>query len=162
MPLRGLKARHIISAMPQTLSFLLVHIVFSTKDRHPFLNAAIRPALYSYLAEVTRIKNCECFRVGGIADHVHLAVRLHTTMNVAKLVAELKAGSSQWLKTQNVKAFAWQRGYGAFSVSPADMSSLVAYIDHQEEHHRRRNFQEEMRTFFAKYHIAFDERYVWD
>lgn len=159
---RGLKARHIIPAMPQTLSSLLVHIVFSTKERRPLLGEGVRRDLYSYLAETTRAKKCECFRVGGISDHVHLAVRLHPTMNVAKLVADLKANSSQWLKTQGIRGFAWQRGYGCFSVSPADTAALVAYIDHQEEHHRKRDFKDEMRAFFTKYHVVFDERYVWD
>jgi putative transposase len=75
---------------------------------------------------------------------------------------EMKAHSSKWMKTQGVAAFAWQRGYGAFSVSPADVGALIRYIEDQETHHRKRDFQEEMRAFFEKYHVAFDERYVWD
>jgi putative transposase len=148
--------------MPQTLSFVLVHLIFSTKDRRPLVSQDVRASLHAYLATVVRDKHCECLRVGGMADHIHLAVRLHPTRTLAKLTEEIKVGSSKWMKTQGIGAFAWQRGYGAFSVSPADTGALLRYIDEQEAHHRKRNFQEEMRAFFEKYHVAFDERYVWD
>jgi len=150
--------------MPQSLSYLLTHLVFSTKDRAPVLDAAVRPALHAYLATVARNADCECYRAGGVADHVHLAVRIARTVTVANLVEELKTSSSKWLKTQApaLSAFAWQRGYGAFSVGPADRVALVKYIEHQEEHHRTRTFQEEYRAFLKKYGIEHDERYVWD
>ena len=104
--------------MPQSLSFLLIHIVFSTKDRMPIINTAIRPALHAYLTTITRTVDCECFRVGGVADHVHLAVKLARTVTTAKLVEILKTSSAKWLKTQSLElsGFAWQRGYAAFSV----------------------------------------------
>jgi len=95
-------------------------------------------------------------------DHVHLAVRLHSTMSLADLIETLKTASSKWLKTQGIPTFAWQRGYGAFSVGPADADALIAYIDQQEMHHCKTDFQAEMRAFLEKYHVAFDERYVWD
>jgi putative transposase len=150
--------------MPQSLSYLLTHIVFSTKDRAPVLDATVRPALHAYLATVARNVDCECFRVGGVADHVHLAIRLSRTITMAHLIEELKTSSSKWLKTQSpaLAAFAWQRGYGAFSVGPSDLNALLHYIDTQEEHHRTRTFQDEYRTFLTKYGIAYDERYVWD
>jgi len=148
--------------MPQTLSFNLVHVVFSTKNRLPLINDEIRGTLHAYLAGTARKLDCECFRVGGVADHVHLAMRLATTRTAAKVVSEIKTGSSAWMKGQGVPMFAWQRGYGLFSVSPADMAALVRYIGDQPAHHRRRSFQDEMRAFFEKYHMAFDERYVWD
>ena len=150
--------------MPQSLSYLLTHIVFSTRDRAPLLNATVRPALHAYLATVARNIDCECFRVGGIEDHVHLAVRLSRTISMAQLIPELKTTSSRWLKDQSpaLAAFAWQRGYGAFSVGPSDLHVLLHYIDTQEEHHRTRSFQEEYRAFLTKYGIAYDERHVWD
>ncbi|HEU5123446.1 MAG TPA: IS200/IS605 family transposase [Verrucomicrobiae bacterium] len=150
--------------MPQSLSFLLVHVVFSTKDRTPLLGAEIRPALHGYLATVARNADCECFRVGGVADHVHLAIRLARTVTVADLVETLKTSSSKWLKTQSpaLASFAWQRGYGAFSVGPSDLNALLHYIDNQDEHHRTRTFQDEYRAFLKKYGIDYDERYVWD
>ena len=150
--------------MPQSLSYLLTHIIFSTKDRAPVLDINVRPALHAYLATVSRNMDCECFRVGGVADHVHLAVRLSRTVTMAKLIEELKTSPSKWLKTQSpaLGMFAWQRGYGAFSVGPSDLKALLDYIDDQEEHHRTRGFQDEYRTFLKKYGIECDERYVWD
>jgi REP element-mobilizing transposase RayT len=150
--------------MPQSLSVLLIHVVFSTKDRTPLLGPEIGPALHAYLATVARNADCECFRVGGVADHVHLAIRLARTVTVAALIEELKTSSSKWLKTQSpsLATFAWQRGYGAFSVGPRDRDALLQYIDGQEEHHRTRTFQEEYRAFLEKYGVAYDERYVWD
>ena len=150
--------------MPQSLSYLLTHIVFSTKDRAPVLDVTVRPALHAYLATVARNVDCECFRVGGVSDHVHLAVRLSRTITMAQLIEELKTSSSKWLKTQSpaLAAFGWQRGYGAFSVGPSDLNALLHYIDTQEEHHKTRTFQDEYRAFLKKYGIEYDERYVWD
>lgn len=148
--------------MPQTLSFNLVHIIFSTKNRMALINEAMLPALHAYLAGTVRKLDCECFRVRGVADHVHIAMTLPTTRTAAKVVSEVKTNSSAWMKRQGIGTFAWQRGYGLFSVSPADLGALIRYIDQQAVHHRKRGFQDEMRTFFEKYHMGFDERYVWD
>jgi len=150
--------------MPQSLSLVIVHLVFSTKDRQPFIGLSVRDELHAYLAEVARNTGCECFRVGGMADHVHFAIRLSRTITVAQLVESLKTPSSKWMKGQSPElcAFAWQRGYGAFSVAPGDQQVLLDYIDHQEEHHRTRTFQDEFRAFLDKYNIQYDERYVWD
>lgn len=148
--------------MPQTLSFNLVHVVFSTKNRLPLISDDIADDLHAYLAGTVRKLNCECFRAGGVADHVHLAIRLVPTAAAAKIVSEVKTSSSVWMKERGVTSFAWQRGYGMFSVSPADIDALVRYIEGQKAHHRKRGFQDEMRAFFEKYHVAFDERYVWD
>jgi putative transposase len=149
--------------MPQSLSNVLVHIIFSTKERAACLDDAIRPRLHAYLATVARESGCECPRVGGTLDHVHLAVHLSRTLTIAKLVETVKTSSSKWLKPQSpsLAEFAWQRGYGAFSVGPTDLDALLAYIDNQEKHHRSRTFQEEYRVFLNKYGVAFDERYVW-
>jgi REP element-mobilizing transposase RayT len=116
--------------------------------------------VHAYLATVARGADCECDRVGGVGDHVHLAVRLSRTVTTAKLVEELKTSSSKWLKTQSpaLTAFSWQRGYGAFSVGPSDLDALRHYIDNQEEHHRTKTFQDEYRAFPTKYGIEYDER----
>ena len=150
--------------MPQSLANVIVHLVFSTKDRCACLGPSLRPALHAYLATVARNAGCDCPRVGGVADHVHLAVRLSRTVTIAALVEELKTTSSKWLKAQapELAGFAWQRGYGAFSVGPTDLDALLAYIDNQEEHHRTKTFQDEYRIFLAKHGVEFDERYVWD
>lgn len=150
--------------MPQSLSHIIIHLVFSTKSRESFLANAIRPKLYAYLAGVARNAGCESFRVGGTADHVHLAIRLSRTITIAELVETLKTSSSKWLKSNSpeLAAFAWQRGYGVFSVGPADLDLLIHYIDNQEEHHTKKTFQEEFLAFLTKYGVEFDERYVWD
>ena len=151
-------------SMPESHAFVLIHIVFSTKNRMANLNVEVRPPLHAYLATVARNAGCECYRVGGVADHVHLAVRLSRTSTIADLVRELKASSSKWLKTQSptLAQFTWQRGYGAFSVGPTDLGALQNYIDTQDEHHRSRSFQEEYLAFLRKYGVEYDERYVWD
>lgn len=150
--------------MPQSLSLNLVHLIFSTKDRMSLLTPEIRPKLHAYLATIARHGDGECYRVGGVADHVHLAIRLSRTVTLADLVSELKTSSSKWLKEQasGLSTFSWQRGYGAFSIGPKDLDAVLAYIDGQEEHHRTKTFQEEYRGFLKHYGIEFDERYVWD
>jgi len=128
------------------------------------LTPDIRPQLNAYLATIARHGDGECYRVGGVADHVHLALRLSRTVCLADLVSELKTSSSKWLKEQSpaLTKFSWQRGYGAFSIGPKDLESVLSYIDGQEEHHRTKTFQEEYRSFLKHYGIEFDERYVWD
>ena len=150
--------------MPQSLSLVIVHVIFSTKERRPFLDPDTRQKLHAYLATVARNAGCEAYRVGGVADHVHLAIRFSRTLTIADLVEELKTSSSKWLKTQSpeLAPFSWQRGYGAYSIRPSDLDALRAYIDGQEEHHRTRTFQDEYRAVLSKYGIEFDERYVWD
>jgi REP element-mobilizing transposase RayT len=148
--------------MAQTLSLNLVHIVFSTKQRQPLISEEVGPALHAYLAGTARKLDCECFRAGGVEDHVHLAVRLGSTRTSAKVVSEIKTASSVWMKQQGIAGFGWQSGYGLFSVGPADLDVLMRYIDGQRRHHAKRSFQDEMRGFCEKYHVAIDERYVWD
>jgi REP element-mobilizing transposase RayT len=150
--------------MPQSLSHVVIHVIFSSKDRFPCLGASVRPGLHAYLATVARNAGCDCHRVGGAADHVPLAIRLSRTITIAQLVETLKTSSSKWVKTQTKElgGFSWHRGYGCFSVGPSDLEALCAYIDRQEEHHRTRSFQEEFRAFLAKYDVVYDEAYVWD
>lgn len=150
--------------MAQSLSFLLVHLIFSTKDRKPWFNDTIRPQIHAYLASVAGTGENYCFRVGGVEDHVHIALLLARNAEVAKTVERLKVSSSKWIKTkgQEFEQFRWQKGYAAFSVGPADREALLEYIDAQAVHHRKRDYQAEMRALFTKYGVAFDERFVWD
>jgi REP element-mobilizing transposase RayT len=150
--------------MPQSLSLILIHIIFSTKDRAQLIDSSIRPQLHAYLATVSRNAGCECFRVGGTADHVHLAISLNRTTTAADMVSTLKTSSTKWLKSQPPisRHFCWQRGYGVFSVSPNHLDVLCHYIANQEEHHHNATFQEEFRAFLKKYAIPFDEQYLWD
>ena len=150
--------------MPQSLGLVIVHIVFSTKERHPWLGPDVRPRVHAYLATVARAAGCECYRAGGVADHIHLAIRLSRTITIADLVENVKTASSKWLKTlsPDLAPFSWQRGYGAFSVGPSDLQALLAYIDNQETHHQTQTFQDEYRALLKKYEIDYDETYVWD
>jgi REP element-mobilizing transposase RayT len=150
--------------MPQSLSCLLIHVVFSTKHREPWLDDPWRPALFAYMAEVGRDLGCEVFRVGGVADHVHLATSLSRTVTVADFVKKMKTTSNAWIKQRSTRhaEFEWQAGYGVFSVGQSQLAQLTNYIDRQEEHHRRRSFKEEYLALLSKYGIQGDERYLWD
>jgi putative transposase len=149
----------------QSLAQIYLHIVFSTKDRCPFLqDAIIRDEIHHYLGGVCNNRDCPVLRVGGIADHVHILCRFGRGISVADLVKELKRESSQWIKSKakDLASFYWQNGYGAFSISPSHVEQLRDYIAKQEEHHRHVTFQEEFRRLLAKYGLEWDERYVWE
>jgi putative transposase len=150
--------------MPQSLSFIVLHLIFSTSDRFPFLDIQIQPDLHSYLATVARNSGCECYRVGGTKDHVHLSIRLSRTITIAELVEKLKTASSLWIKKHEhgSRKFSWQKGYGCFSINPKNLKSLNEYIQNQEEHHRTKSFQEEYRMFLGRYGVEYNESYVWD
>src|SRR6476659_5250275 len=142
--------------MPQSLAKILVHAVFSTKDRRPFLrDLAIREELHRYLGGILNNLDCQPITVGGVEDHVHLLCALSRTCPAAEMVKELKRGSSLWLKTKspNLQDFAWQNGYGIFSVGFSQKASVCDYIAGQEEHHRKISFQDEFRLLLKRYEI---------
>lgn len=160
-PVPGARWRARMTPAPANV---LIHLVFSTRDRSPCLEAAWRPVLHGYLAGTARGLGCDCARVGGWADHVHVAVRLPRSLSIGTLVEELKISSARWLSRgrPGLAGFAWQRGYAAFSVGPAEFAALVAYIDEQDELHRTRTFQEEYRDFLGRHALACDEHSIWD
>jgi REP element-mobilizing transposase RayT len=139
--------------------------VFSTKDRRPFLrDPVLREELHRYLVGILANLGCQPIVVGGVEDHVHLLSSLSRTCAAAEMVKEVKRGSSLWLKTRDadLAGFAWQNGYGIFSLGCSQIESVRSYIAGQEEHHRKVSFQDEFRQFLNRYEIEFDERYVWD
>jgi putative transposase len=149
--------------VPQSLANILTHLIFSTKNRNPLLaEKDLRQRTHAYLAAVLKDLRCPALIVGGVADHVHILCQLAKTQSVASVMEHLKASSSKWLKTQGIRTFSWQRGYGGFSVSQSHAAAVVSYIEKQEEHHRTVTFEEEFRLFLKRYRVAFDERYVWD
>jgi len=151
--------------MAQSLSQIYVHIVFSTKNRKPFLqHVPSRARLHKVLAKTCNNLDSACLEVGGVEDHVHLLCRLSKTSSASELIKELKRVSSAWVKSElsGLDDFYWQNGYGAFSISPSHVEALRKYIANQESHHRRESFQDEFRRLLRKYKIEFDERYVWD
>lgn len=151
--------------MPQSLSAVYVHLVFSTKERRAFLrDKALRDARHAWMGGVSKQLDCAPVRIGGVEDHVHALARLGRSISQADWVKELKRVSNLWLKDQGreLSDFQWQAGYAAFSVSQSKLAEVAAYIENQEAHHRKQTFQDELREFFRRHEIEFDERYVWD
>ena len=151
--------------MPQSLSAVYVHLVFSTKERRPFLvDRTQRAALHAYLGGISKTLECPSLIVGGVEDHVHMLCRFGRTITQANWVKELKRVSNGWLKEQGpgFADFEWQGGYADFSVSQSNLEQVKQYIAGQEEHHRKVTFQDELRALLQRHEIEFDERYVWD
>jgi REP element-mobilizing transposase RayT len=150
--------------MPQSLSRLYAHLVFSTKNREPLLDRKIRTRVHGYLATTIRDLDSPWVVVGGVADHVHILFDLGKMVAPVKFVEQVKRESSKFVKTlgDQHSNFHWQRGYGMFSVSPKDRDEAENYVRKQEEHHRRKTFQDEYRAMLTRYSIEFDEQYVWD
>lgn len=150
--------------MAQTLTSLLVHIIFSTKYRQQIITPDIEPDLFAYIGGILRNNNSRLLTAGGTADHVHLLVSQSKTISLSELVMDVKKDSSSWLKTQDrrFRNFHWQDGYGGFSVGMSEVPRLKQYIAKQKEHHRKVTFQEELLQFLKEYEIEYDERYLWN
>ena len=148
--------------MPQSLASVLIHLIFSTKNREPTIPHDRLAQLHAYIVGILDNLQCPSLRTGGVVDHTHTLFSLSRTATIAEVVEEVKKGSSKWMKQQGVPHFAWQAGYAAFSVSESQKAAVIRYIEQQEEHHKRHSFQEEVRTFLARHGVAYDERYVWD
>jgi len=150
--------------MPQSLTKLYAHLVFSTKNREPFLDEEIRPHVHGYLATIVRNLDSPWVVVGGVADHVHILFDMGKLHAPVEFVERVKRESSKFAKTlgPRYKSFYWQRGYGIFSVGPANRDEAEAYVRNQEEHHRTRSYQEEFRAMLERYGVPYDEQYVWD
>jgi REP element-mobilizing transposase RayT len=150
--------------MPQSLSAIYVHIVFSTKDRIPFLkDPSLRSRTHAYLAGIASQHQCPCLIVGGVEDHVHMLSKLAKTGSASDLVRDLKKASTSWLRGDGSGGarFAWQAGYGAFSSDAANLARLRHYIGNQEEHHRKTTFKDEFRAICREFEVELDERYAW-
>lgn len=150
--------------MSQSLSRVYLHIVFSTKNREPSITPDILPEIHRYLGGLAHQHDCPALSVGGVADHVHILTELARTETIANVLADLKRASSLWVKQRFPAAgdFAWQRGYGAFSIAHSQIDEVRRYIGNQPAHHKTISFQDEYRTLLKKYNVAYDEKYVWD
>ena len=151
--------------MPQSLARVVLHVVFSTKNRVPFLkDPELRGRLHAYMAGVLQNIGCEPILINGVEDHVHILCNLSRTVTIAGLVEEAKKSPSKWMKVQGASYhdFFWQGGYGACSVSQSSVDAVRDYIATQEEHHRNGSFQDEIRALCRKHGVVIDERYVWD
>jgi putative transposase len=149
--------------MSQSLARLLVHLVFSTKNRVAFLqDQHLRSEVHAYLTATLRALDCEPLQVGGVCDHVHLLFGLSRKISFAELVKNLKTSSTNILREKGHRDFSWQTGYGAFSVSESNKNAVATYIANQEIHHRKMTFQEEIRAILSRHSLHFDERYIWE
>ena len=147
--------------MSHTLTNVLVHVVFATKNREKSLTAAIRPRLHAYLARIIHSEGGRAFTVNGGLEHLHLLIRLPPRHSLADLMRRVKAHSSAWLREGLSPRFAWQRGYSAFSVSHSQLRAVFDYIETQEDHHRRRSFESELTSLLKRNEIEFDEERLW-
>ena len=148
--------------MGQSLNRIYVHLVFSTKQRKPLITDLIKEELFSYLGGICKNLDCNPIQVGGHFDHVHILCLLSKKITLMKLMEEVKSHSSKWIKTKGIEFenFYWQNGYGAFSVNPTELEIVKNYILNQEEHHKRKTFEEEFLAFLKKYKVEYDEKYV--
>ena len=150
--------------MPQSLSSILIHLIFSTKNREPYLTCEIDAELYPYMASIFKAMKSPALIINGTSDHIHTLFSLSRVVTIASLVEEVKTESSKWIKTKGkqFRNFHWQSGYGAFSIGQSQVSTVKRYITRQKEHHHRVSFQDEYRKFLNVYGVEYDERYVWD
>jgi putative transposase len=150
--------------MPQSLHILSAHIVFSTKDRQPWLTPIIRERVWGYQSRILQNLECNTITIGGVADHVHILCNLAKKFPTVKVLEILKKDSSKFVKEldPNLRDFHWQDGYGLFSISPSHFEVVKKYILNQEEHHKKETFQEELLRILKKYNAPYDERYLWD
>jgi putative transposase len=146
------------------LGRILLHIVFSTKNRQAWIDESIEQELFPYLATICRDLKCSSHKIGGTDDHIHIACSLSRTVTIADLVQEIKQSSSKWMKSKGERYldFAWQNGYGAFSIGQSQLEDLCRYIANQRAHQAKESFQDEFRKLLTLYGVEFDERYVWD
>lgn len=149
--------------MGHSYSNSLFHIVFSTKDRRKSLDAKLRERLLPYLGGIARQNDMQLLAVGGVEDHVHLLLCIPANLALSKAIQLLKGGSSKWVHETfpDHRQFAWQEGYGAFSISVSAIPETIAYIQRQEEHHRIHSFEDEFITFLRRHNLEFDQRYVF-
>ncbi len=149
--------------MSQSLAKNLLHLVYSTKNRMPWLPAEIRPCLFAYQAGIFKEWDSTAIIIGGVEDHVHALFMLSKNHALIKIVEEVKKGSSKWMRreTDNVE-FHWQNGYGAFSVSQSNVPAVKRYIQKQEEHHKKMTYHYELRALLKRNELEFDEQYLWD
>jgi REP element-mobilizing transposase RayT len=150
--------------MAQSLAKIYLHIIFSTKNRQSFIKPEIEIELHKYMAGILRNIDCTAIKISGISDHIHILNTMSRTISISKMLGILKKDSSKWLKTKGneYKNFHWQNGYGVFSVGLLEVNEVKTYIENQYNHHRKKTFMEEYRELLKKYHMEYDERYVWD
>ena len=146
--------------MSHTYAQNVIHVVFSTKDRRKLMSGEFRPRMWAYAVGVCKKLDIRVHAIGGMEDHVHFLLQIPPSLAVAKAVLAIKSNSSRWANEEGVK-FAWQQGYGAFSVSSSSVPLVVRYIQNQEAHHKKMNFDEEFLALLKKHGVEFDPKFVF-
>jgi putative transposase len=149
--------------MANTYASLYYHVIFSTKNRHPWLVMEIEQRVWAFIGGIARAHKMTALQVGGIEDHIHALVTAPPTIAPCQIAQFLKGDSSKWIHEEfpSLRTFGWQDGYGAFTVSKSNLPELISYIQGQREHHRKKTFQEEYLDFLHKNGIDYDERFLW-
>jgi putative transposase len=149
--------------MAQTLVSLMVHVVFSTKNRRPMITPKVEPELYAYMGGTLKNLDSRCLAVGGTENHIHLLISQSKSLALSRLMEEIKKSSSKWIKTKSpaLRGFSWQEGYGAFAIGESQVEALRRYIAGQKERHKKLTFEQELVALLNKYRVQYDERYLW-
>ncbi len=149
--------------MGSTLSNLVYHVVFSTKNREPLIIPAVRDDLYRYIGGIIKKEKGVLLQIGGMPDHLHLVVKLNPVHSLSDIMKNIKAGSSKWINDQKMLMgrFGWQEGYGAFTISESQLPDVIRYVNEQEKHHQRLSFKDEFILFLKRHRIEYDDRYIW-
>lgn len=150
--------------MPQSLSSVLIHVIFSTKNRYPWITSEVEPELYAYMIALWKDLGCPSLQINGMLDHIHILFFLSRTVCLSEVVMKGKKESSKWIKSKGpqFREFAWQQGYGVFSVSESNADRVKDYIKNQKSHHATRTFEDEYVAFLDKHNVPHDKRYLWD
>jgi putative transposase len=150
--------------MAQTLVSLMLHVIFSTKNREPIITLEVEPELFAYMGGILKNHESRLLDAGGTADHVHLLISQSKNISLSSLMKDVKKDSSSWIKTKGreFRNFHWQDGDGGFSIGKSDIPELRKYIGTQKEHHKKRSFQEELIQFLDEYGMEYDIRYLWN
>lgn len=147
--------------MAHTYSNLVTHCVFSTKERKKQIRAEVEADLWAYMGGIARANKIKPIAIGGVEDHAHILISVPASMDVSRAVQLIKGGSSKWFREKHLCDFAWQQGFGAFSVSASQVTKTMAYIANQKAHHLKMDFKAEFITLLKKHGVEYDERYVW-
>jgi len=149
--------------MANTYINILIHTVFSTKNRDPWISSSLRERLYPYMCGIARENGLKVLCIGGTDNHIHILLLLDSTTSIAKAIQLIKGGSSKWIHETfpELRLFSWQEGYGAFSIGISNVDETKKYIENQEKHHKKESFRDEYLKFLRKNNIDFNEKYLW-
>jgi putative transposase len=148
--------------MAHTSGNILLHMIFSTQGRRPLIKETVRDDLFAYMGGIVREMGGTPLIINGVDDHVHMLMRIRPVHSAAEVARIVKTNSSRWVREKHSPRFAWQTGYGVFSVSESNIAAVTKYIATQEEHHQSHSFEQEFVAFLKKNNVAYDERHIWD